>query len=110
MKRLLISLVLVVALAVVSSGCFHNRIVTSPEYDPGQTTPDHEELRLHVIGLVPLGSPVNLDDVCPQGAGVVETRFFLNLSVFSIGQARVHCSPTGADGDENLEQKLTASN
>lgn len=111
MKRLILSLIVVLAFAVVSTGCFHNTIVTSPDYDPAQEIADHEELRIHLLGLVPLGGPINLDALCPQGAGVVETRYLIGISIVDFSQARVHCSPGGAElDDEQLEQKLQASN
>lgn len=111
MKRLMSALIVLLAFAVVSTGCFHNQIVTSPDYDPGQTTADHEEIRLHLIRLVPLGGSINLDAICPGGAGVVESRYFISLSVIDISQARVYCTPGGADLDEEtLEKRLTASN
>ena len=111
MKRLLSALIVLLAFSVLSTGCFHNKIVTSPDYDPGQTVADHEEIRLHLIRLVPLGGNINLDTICPGGAGVVETRYFISLSVIDISQARVHCVPGGAELDEEtVKNRLTASN
>lgn len=91
MKRML-TLVLFVALTLFASGCFHNQIVISPDYDPAQEIPNVEELRIHLIDLVPLGSPINLDEVCPTGAGVVETRSLFAISILSFSQARVYCN------------------
>ena len=114
MKRLMLSLIVVLAIAVASSGCFHNKVVTSPDYDPGQTVPDHEEMRLHLFQLIPLNSAVNLSEVCPGGAGVVETRYLIGLQwigiPIDISQARVHCVPGGAEADVESPAEQLANN
>ncbi len=98
MKRL-IALVLFVSLTLFATGCFHNTVVVSPDYDPAQEIPDVEELRLHLLDLVPLGSPINMGEVCSTGAGVVETRYFISLGIISISQARVFCNIGSAELD-----------
>ena len=107
MKRLMLTLIVVLALAVVSTGCWNNKIVTSPDYDPGQTSPDVEDISFHLLGLIHLTGDIDLNEVCPGGAGVVESKQF----IFGIGQTAVYCTPGGADLDEEtLEKRLTASN
>jgi hypothetical protein len=91
MRRLL-ALVLFVSLTLFASGCFHNTIVVSPDYDPSTEIPNVEELRIHLFDIIPLGSPINMEEVCPTGAGVVETRSFISLYVFGFSQARVYCN------------------
>lgn len=90
MKRLVVSLFLL-ALLVPATGCYNNKIITAPDYNPSKRVADETSVRLHLLGLVPLSGDVNLNQVCRDGAGVVETKFFINVSVLSIGQSKVYC-------------------
>lgn len=107
MKRFLIVLI-VGAVALSSTACFHNQIITSPDYDPNFEEADHEELRMHLAGFVPLGGNIDLSEACPDSeAGVVEARQFFGAFAIEFGQARVHCTPAGAELDqEDLEEKF----
>ena len=104
MKRLLICLV-VIAFSLSATACFHNQVITSPDYDPAQEEPDHEEIQIHIMGIITISDPVDLDEVCPGEAGIVESRIFLSNWV---SQARVFCAPGGAelDEDSNVEDRL----
>ncbi|RAL20284.1 hypothetical protein DL240_18060 [Lujinxingia litoralis] len=103
-----VMLALVAALAFPSTGCFHNRIVTSPDYNPSKSTPDAEELRLHILELIPLNSPVNLEATCPNGAGVVESRIFFRVYFLGFSQTRVYCNTVAADAGADSADTLAA--
>ena len=106
MKRLMLCL-MVFAFALSSTACFHNQVITSPDYDPAQEEPDHSEIQIHIFGLVNVTGPVNLEETCPQGAGIVESRTFVNGWV---SEAAVHCTPEGAELDDTtVEEKLARS-
>lgn len=103
-----IMLALVAALAFPSTGCFHNRIVTSPDYNPSKSTPDAEELRLHLFELIPLSGPVSLDATCPNGAGVVESRLFFRILFLGFSQTRVYCNSVAADAGADAADTMAA--
>ena len=107
MKRVCL-LALLAALMLPAMGCFQNTIVVSPDYDPRMTVPTHQESRMHILGLVPIGGDVNLNDYCPQGAGVVQTKVFFPYFVVSFGQMSIYCGRTQAqtmdqEGIESVE-------
>lgn len=107
MKRLMLSLIVVLALAVGSTGCFNNKIVTSTDYDPAKETADVEAISFHLLGLINITGDIDLNEACPNGAGVVQAKQF----IAGIGQTAVYCTPGGADLDEEVvEERLTASN
>lgn len=103
-----VMLALVAALAFPSTGCFHNRIVTSPDYNPSKSTPDAEELRIHILGLFAVNSPVNLEATCPNGAGVVESRMLFELRIASFSQTRVYCNTVAADAGADSADTMAA--
>ncbi|MFU8802860.1 MAG: hypothetical protein ACNA8W_03525 [Bradymonadaceae bacterium] len=92
-----IAVLFIVALALPVAGCFHNQVITSPEYNPSKTVPDHEQSYLQVLGFVGITSPVQLNEVCPRGAGIVEHRMLFPTPLISFGQAKVYCQGAAAD-------------
>lgn len=109
MKKLVMILALV-AIALGSTGCMHNRVVMSPEYDPSKEYPDHDRLTVHVLGIIPINGVVNLERECPNGAGVVENRTFFGIWGISFSQARVFCNSTSADNSEAVAPEMAALN
>ncbi|RDV37732.1 hypothetical protein DV096_11470 [Bradymonadaceae bacterium TMQ3] len=103
-----VMLALVAALALPSMGCYHNRIVTSPDYNPSKVTPDAEELRIHILGLFPVNSPVNLEATCPNGAGVLESRMLFDIRLATFSQTRVYCNTVAADAGADSADTLAA--
>ena len=103
MKRL-IAILFVFALVAPMTGCFHNQIMVDPNYNPSQTTPDFEHgWQIHLIGLIDLSGPVELTQVCPQGAGLLEVeRTFVNglvtaiVPLVSFQTRRVYCQSAPA--------------
>lgn len=116
MKRI-ITLLFVVALTVPTlTGCFHNQVVVSDNYNSSATEPDFQNSwQLYLLyGLIPLGeNPIMLDQKCPQGAGVVEVKqSFLNgllssllgRGIISFQTVGVYCAKAAADnGDAAIE-------
>ncbi len=110
MKRI-ITLIFVVALTVPTlTGCYHNQIVVSDNYNSSQTEPDWRNgFQMYLIaGLIPLGdNPIMLDQACPQGAGVVEVKqTFLNGllnsfvgTIISFQDVSVYCAKAAAEND-----------
>ena|SRR5690554_3996471 len=103
-----IMLALVAALAFPSMGCFHNRIVASPDYNPSKTTPDAEDNSIHILGLFPMSSPVDLNATCPNEAGVLESRMLANLGIITISQTRVYCNSVAADAGTDAADTMAA--
>ncbi|TXD41215.1 hypothetical protein FRC96_04300 [Lujinxingia vulgaris] len=103
-----VMLALVAALAFPSTGCFHNRIVTSPDYNPSKSTPDAEELRIHILGLFSVNSPVDLEATCPNGAGVLESRMLFGIQFLTFSQTRVYCNTVAADAGADSADTLAA--
>ncbi len=104
----LIAFVLFLSLTL-TTGCFKTTVVVSPDYDPTQEIPNVEELRLHLFDLIPLGSPIDMGRACPNGAGIVETRFLVTIEIISISQVRVYCNPSSADLDTTRPTLATIS-
>lgn len=76
MKRFIAS-ILLVALVMTTTGCFHNQVIVESNYDSSQPAPDYRNAwqAYAIMGLIPLGNnPIDLAQVCPQGAGVVQTK------------------------------------
>ena len=76
MKRFY-TLILLVGLMAPLSGCFHNQIIVEKNYNSSATEPDWRKgwQAYALMGLIPLGeNPIDLAQVCPQGAGIVETK------------------------------------
>lgn len=97
-----IPMLFILALVLPSLGCFHNRVIVSPDYNPSKTTPDHEAIFIHLFSIIPLSSNVDLNQVCPNGAGIVEHRGLLYGQLpIDFGQVRVYCqgARTDLDGD-----------
>lgn len=104
MKKLMM-IVALVAIALGSTGCFHNKVIMSPDYDPAATEPDAEAISFHLFGILALvGGSVDLDEVCPAGAGVVEDRLF----IAGIGQTRIFCKNTAADAGAAVAPEVAA--
>lgn len=101
MKRLIL-LGLLLGLVLPSLACYHNQIVVSPDYDPAMTAPTHQETRLHVLALIPIGGDIDLNEYCPNGAGVVETKLFFPFIV-TFGQMSIYCGNARATLDDELE-------
>lgn len=103
MKKLS-TLFLLVALTVPTlTGCFHNQIIVEKNYNASATQPDWaNNWRTYLLfGLVPLSSePIGMTEVCPQGAGIVETKkSFLNgllsgilVNILSFEEAKITCA------------------
>ena len=115
MKKLA-TLFLVLALVAPMTGCYHNTIITQPDYNAAAVAPDYEnDFNMFLIaGLIPLDEPILLNQVCAgTGAGIVETeRTFLNELlnniigiVISFNTARVYC----ATGRGAVEQQPEAA-
>lgn len=97
MKRILIGL-MIAAFALSSTACFNNQVITSADYDPAQEEPDYSHTHIHVLGLVDITGPIDLDEVCDTEAGIVENVTYLNGWVSS---ASVYCTPGGAELDQD---------
>lgn len=106
MKRFY-ALILLVALSLPMTGCFHNQILVEPNYNSGATQADwHNGWQLYALaGLIPLGqNPIDLATICPQGVGLVETKMsFVNGlvsallaggAIISFQDLRITCANT----------------
>ena len=103
MKRL-IPLILLIALTVPTlTGCFHNRVIVESNYNASAIEPDYAKNWQAFLfwGLVPLGEQVDMGTICPQGAGIVETKHsFLNgvfslipfVGILSFQQKEIYCA------------------
>lgn len=91
MMNRIIMLLLLVALALPALGCYHNQVIMAPDYDPSVDIADEEDLRLHLFGLFPLQQDVNLQEVCANGAGVVESRVLFRIGIVDFSQTRTYC-------------------
>lgn len=115
MKRLL-PLLIAICLAAPLTGCYHNQIIVQKNYNASATEPDHHSgFQMYLLmGLIPLGdNPVDLAQICPQGAGIVEVQqTFVNglLSsiigaILSFQDTKVFCAR--ADSPAALETEGT---
>lgn len=76
MKRFC-TLILLVGLTLPLTGCFHNQIIVEKNYSSSATEVDWRNgwQSYLLYGLVPLGNnPIDMTQVCPQGAGIVEVK------------------------------------
>ena len=105
MKRVCL-LALLAVLMLPAMGCFQNTVVVSPDYDPRMTAPTHQETRMHILGLVPIGGDINLNEYCPQGTGIVETKMLFPFFVVSFGQMSIYC---GTERAELVDQEKMES-
>ena len=69
-KRILSMLALVGLVSL--TGCFHQQVVVDPAYDATKTTPDFQKNHIHILGAINLDNQVALEEVCPNGAAMVE--------------------------------------
>ncbi len=69
---------IIIALAIMClvslSGCFKQQVIVDPSYGGAKMMPDFEQTHIHVLGVINLDNQVNLEDVCPNGAGMVENK------------------------------------
>ncbi|MEC9442036.1 MAG: hypothetical protein VYE40_13110 [Myxococcota bacterium] len=65
-----LSLVCLVSL----TGCFKQQVIVDSSYESAKMLPDFEKTHIHVLGVINLDGRVNLEDVCPNGAGMVENK------------------------------------
>lgn len=108
MKRFMIA-VMLVALTLMISGCYHSRVVVSPDYDPATAQPDVDESRWHILGLIPIGGDINLEERCPAGAGVVESRWLFPIFVVNWSNIKVYCNTGRTDADVDMSPELASS-
>ena len=72
LKKTLATLAL---LSLVSlSGCFHQQVIVDSGYDAAKTTPDFQKTHIHILGAINLENQAALDEICPNGAGMVENK------------------------------------
>ena len=71
-KRILSMLALVGLVSL--TGCFHQQVVVDPAYDATKTTPDFQKNHIHILGAINLDNQVALEEVCPNGAAMVENK------------------------------------
>lgn len=90
MKRMSMVFFLLVML-VATSGCFHNRIVTSPNYNAAKSQEDYSAMQIHILGLIPT-TEVTLNEVCQTEAGVVETKTYISLFFLTFSNLKVYCT------------------
>ncbi|MEC9442039.1 MAG: hypothetical protein VYE40_13125 [Myxococcota bacterium] len=90
LKRILLTLALL-SLVSVTTGCYNQQVVADTNYNAAKSTPDFQGTTIHIIGLVGISNTATLNEVCPSGAGLVETKAFLASPVLSIGQMAVYC-------------------
>jgi hypothetical protein len=110
MKRI-ITLIFLVALTVPTlTGCYHNQIIVSDNYNASATEPDWRSgFQMYLLaGLIPLGeNPVMLDQACPQGAGLIEVKqSFVNGllnslvgTIISFQDVSVYCAKAAAENE-----------
>jgi hypothetical protein len=89
MKRLLLTMFLAFAMTGLT-GCYKDLIVIDKGYNPSKRAPDVESGRLYILGF-PLGAPVNLNQVCPGGAGLVEVKTYFFINIFAYSSDMVYC-------------------
>lgn len=90
MKRLAALFILLACMGSLT-GCFHEQIIVNPNYDTSKTVPDVDELQIHIFGLVNLSGPVNLNQVCPNGADRVASKMLFNFNILTFSKAQVYC-------------------
>ena len=56
------------------SGCFKQQVIVDSGYNAAKTVPDFSRTHVHVLGLINLDNHINIDEVCPSGAGMVENK------------------------------------
>ena len=89
LKRILMMLTLASILGL--TGCFHSQVVVDSGYNAAKSTPDHNATYFHIIGLVGIGNTVTLNEVCPNGAGLVENKTIFSINAVTIEQLAVYC-------------------
>jgi hypothetical protein len=95
LKRTTLFALLLVCLAGLT-GCFHQQVIVDPAYDASKTVPDFTRTHVHVLGLINLDNQINLDEVCPSGAGMVENKtLFRSDAVFIPGIGFILGFPIG---------------
>lgn len=116
MKRLATLILLVGLLAPALSGCFHNQIIVQDNYNASATEADWSKgWQTYLLwGLIPLGeNPINVNQACPQGAGIVEVKqTFLNGLVsglalgglFSFQSVAVYCARAAAEIETDVDE------
>ena len=69
---------IIIALAIIClvslSGCFKQQVIVDPAYDATKTTPDFQKNHIHILGAINLDNQVALEEVCPNGAAMVENK------------------------------------
>jgi hypothetical protein len=112
MKRLA-TLALLVGLMMPMTGCYHNQIIVQKDYDASGTVDYENPWEMYLIaGLIPMGGTIDLAQVCPNGAGLIEvqTPFVQGLLsrivgiLISFQEVKVIC----ATGKGELETELDA--
>ena len=77
-------------MATALSGCYHNQVVVDGQYNAAKTTPDHQATYFHIIGIIGISNQVDLKQVCPSGAGVIENKT-LWFPAVTVQQLAVYC-------------------
>lgn len=90
MKRLAAMFILLVCMTSLT-GCFHQKVIVNSNYDTSKTTPDVDNLQIHLFGLVNLSGNVNLNKVCRKGADRVESKMLFNIGLLTFTKAQVYC-------------------
>jgi len=110
MKRLIALAFVALIASTALTGCYHNQIIVDKNYNSSATEPDmHNGFQMYLIeGLIPLGdNPIDLNSVCPQGAGIVEVQqsFLDGLinhvigAILSFQDTKVYCAKAAAAND-----------
>ena len=90
LKRFL-PLLFLISLATGLSGCYHQQVIVDTNYNASKSMPDYQSTYFHILGLFGISNDVTLNEVCPNGAGVVENKTLITINVLTIEQLAVYC-------------------
>ena len=68
-----------------SSACYHVEVVTDARHlsPSGTAYPNSETMAVHIFGIISVNNRMNLDQICPQGVGMVEAKTILQFQWFT---------------------------